>query len=100
QGEAQTYTPRVRYDGSQTVDGIPLTLQCTGERRFDFNEMGLAHYGLLPDLIADLQNVDVPREDIEMLFHSAEDYVRMWRRAEERAGELRMLHEMARPLSR
>lgn len=89
QGEAQQQTSRVRYDGSQAVDGVPLTLQCTGERRFDFNDMGMAHYGLLPDLIADLENVNVPREDIDMLFRSAEDYVRMWRQAERRSADLK-----------
>jgi microsomal dipeptidase-like Zn-dependent dipeptidase len=53
-----------------------------GDRSFDFNEDGLAHYGLLPDLIADLEGVGLPRPALDTLFGSANAYVKMWRQAE------------------
>ena len=61
---------------------------CTraGERDFDFNRDGLAHYGLLPDLIADMESIGAPRAAIDTLFGSARAYVEMWQRAEAVAG--------------
>jgi microsomal dipeptidase-like Zn-dependent dipeptidase len=57
---------------------------CTraGDRDFDFNRDGLAHYGLLPDLIADLSRVGGSDDAIDALFSSARAYVEMWDRAE------------------
>lgn len=54
----------------------------TGQRTFDFNTDGLAHIGLLPDMLADLQTLGV---DTEPLFHSAEAYILTWTRAVERS---------------
>jgi microsomal dipeptidase-like Zn-dependent dipeptidase len=52
--------------------------QVTGQRTFDFNTDGLAHIGLLPDMIADLQTLGV---DVEPLFRSAQAYVQTWKQA-------------------
>lgn len=60
--------------------------QKTGERTFDFNHDGLAHMGLLPDLIADMENVGLPREHVDRLFQSAEAFVQLWERAEGGGG--------------
>jgi microsomal dipeptidase-like Zn-dependent dipeptidase len=54
-----------------------FTKQVSGERTFDFNTDGLAHIGLLPDMLADIYNVD-PNANLEPLFHSAEAYITMW----------------------
>ncbi len=59
-----------------------------GERTIDFNEEGMAHIGLVPDLIHDVRNSGVDSEQLEPLFKSAEGYLRMWERAEERAEAL------------
>ena len=58
---------------------------CTraGERDFDFNRDGLAHYGLLPDLIADMKVVGATGQVIDTVFSSARAYVEMWQRAEQ-----------------
>jgi len=56
--------------------------QITGQRAFDFNVDGLAHIGLLPDLVADLQRIGLNATDLEPLFQSANAYVEMWGRAE------------------
>jgi microsomal dipeptidase-like Zn-dependent dipeptidase len=55
--------------------------QQTGQRIFDFNFDGLAHVGLLPDLIADLGAIGLSEGDLDPLFQSAEAYVAMWERA-------------------
>jgi microsomal dipeptidase-like Zn-dependent dipeptidase len=52
-----------------------------GDRIFDFNEDGLSHVGMLPDMFADLEVLGVSAEDLEPLFNSAEGYVLMWERA-------------------
>lgn len=67
----------------------PLTRSKAGPRRdFDINIDGMAHYGLLPDLLQDLRNIGLAIEDFEPLFRGAEDYVRMWEKCEERARAL------------
>jgi hypothetical protein len=60
-----------------------------GDRVLDFNTEGMVHVGLLPELIEDARRGGVTDEDLEPLFRSAEGYLRMWERAEERAAALR-----------
>ena len=49
----------------------------TGSRTFDLNTDGVAHYGLIPDLLADMQqHGGAPA--LRSLFRSAEAYLRMW----------------------
>ncbi len=55
--------------------------QVTGHRTFDFNVHGLAHVGLLPDLIADLKQIGLTDNDLDPLFRSAEAYINVWERA-------------------
>lgn len=72
--------------------GEPTRCTRAGDRDFDFNRDGLAHYGLLPDLIADLKLVGGSDDAIDALFSSARAYVEMWDRAEsvaKRAGSQR-----------
>jgi microsomal dipeptidase-like Zn-dependent dipeptidase len=68
--------------------GEPTPCTRAGERDFDFNRDGLAHYGLLPDLIADMKLVGASAQVIDVVFSSARAYVEMWQRAESvaRAG--------------
>lgn len=54
-------------------------------RDFDINLDGLAHYGMLPDFIQDLKNSGMGEADLQPLFRSAEEYIRVWERAEDRA---------------
>ena len=59
-----------------------------GERKnpFDFNVEGLAHYGMVPDLLQDLKNLKMPTEDFAVLFSSAEAYIQMWEKTWKVAG--------------
>jgi microsomal dipeptidase-like Zn-dependent dipeptidase len=70
-------------------DNRPLARSCAGERRdFDINIDGMAHYGLLPDLLQDLRNIGLTADDLAPLFRSAYDYVQMWEKCEQRAIQL------------
>ncbi|MBX3024501.1 HYR domain-containing protein [bacterium] len=69
--------------------GYPFTLpgfgtfekQTTGLKTFDFNVDGLAHVGLLPDLVADLGRLGLGASDLEPLWDSAIGFVDVWARA-------------------
>jgi microsomal dipeptidase-like Zn-dependent dipeptidase len=70
-----------------TLDGFgEFSRQQTNLRTFDFNDDGLAHVGLLPDLIADMKLVGLSDRYVDALFHSGEEYIRVWELAEARAN--------------
>ena len=75
--------PFKSYDGQVTFEQPTL-----GERKVDFNEQGMIHIGLLPELIEDVRRDGASDKVLEPLFRSAEAYVRMWERAEARAKQL------------
>ena len=79
-GEPETTQHRLDYS-TATVDGRPLTQAVLGDRTFDFNTDGLAHYGLVPDLIADLDAIGVPQSAIDGLYGSARAYIEAWKKA-------------------
>jgi hypothetical protein len=60
--------------------GFTFGRQRTGSRMFDLNEDGVAHYGLIADLLADMRQRGRGRA-VRSLFRSAEAYLRMWSRA-------------------
>jgi microsomal dipeptidase-like Zn-dependent dipeptidase len=81
--------PGPRSDAAQTPLNYPFkALYCnvqlgreqTGTRTFDLNTDGVAHYGLIPDLLADMQQHGGGPE-LRSLFRSAEAYLRMWQLA-------------------
>jgi hypothetical protein len=55
----------------------------SGNRDFDLNLDGMAHYGLLPDFLQDMRNVGVTHNEMRALESSAEDYIQTWERAEQ-----------------
>jgi microsomal dipeptidase-like Zn-dependent dipeptidase len=67
----------------------PLKRSYAGERDFDLNLDGVAHYGMLPDLFQDLKNVGLTDEDLVPLFRSAEAYIQVWERCDQRAEQIR-----------
>ncbi len=64
-----------------------LVPSVTGDRVFDVNVDGVAHYGMVPDALQDLRNIGAPELDLQTLLYSAEDYIQMWERAVEGRGE-------------
>ena len=77
--------PFKSYDGSVTFGR-----ERTGTRTFDLNNDGVAHYGLIADVIADMESTSAGRRALPLLFNSAQAYVDMWQRAiahRRRAGD-------------
>jgi hypothetical protein len=68
------------WDDYQKIFGTnaPLKRCQSGSKQWDINFEGVAHYGLLPDLLQDLSNVGLDSRDLSVLFRSAEDFARMW----------------------
>jgi hypothetical protein len=62
--------------------GLLLDRERTGERVFDVNRDGVAHYGLMPDLLALMRRQPGGRAASALLFRSAEAYLRTWALAE------------------
>jgi len=70
-------------------DNIPLVRSKAGSTRdFDINLDGMAHYGMLPDLLQDMCNAGLTAEDLAPLFRSAYDYVQMWDTCQQRAPHI------------
>src|SRR5205823_2414032 len=69
----------VRYAGEKNRSDIrygtnePLKPYQMGTRTFDYNVDGLAHMGLVPDMLQDMKNAT--KVDMQPLFSSAESYV-------------------------
>lgn len=82
-------TDPITYPFTSYAGDVEFTEPVVGNRTLDFNTEGMVHIGLLPELIEDARRDAVSEADIEPLFRSAEGYIRMWERAEERAAALR-----------
>ncbi|HEU4979094.1 MAG TPA: Coagulation factor 5/8 type domain-containing protein [Solirubrobacteraceae bacterium] len=67
------------YDGR-----VLFSRQQTGTRTFDVNTDGVAHYGLFPDLLANVQRAPGGGQAMSLLFHSAEAYLDTWQLALQR----------------
>jgi hypothetical protein len=68
--------PFKSFDGAVTLDK-----QKSGEKTFDLNADGTAHFGLYPDRMEDIKVVG-GQEVFDDLVRSAENYLQMWERAE------------------
>jgi hypothetical protein len=71
--------PPVRKDVRPGMND-PLEPYSMGTRTYDFNVDGLAHYGLLPDLLQDLKNVGMSKAAFAAIFSSADSFIRTWER--------------------
>lgn len=67
-------------------DNPPYQRCMCGDRDFDINVDGMAHYGLLPDFLRDLKNIGLTDEDLAPLMRSAQDFVDMWDTCVKRAA--------------
>jgi hypothetical protein len=59
---------------------VTFERQKTGDRVFDINTMGVAHYGLYPDWVEDLRHV-AGDQIVKDLANGSEAYLEMWERA-------------------
>ena len=70
-------------------DNPALVRAKAGPRRdFDINLDGMAHYGLLPDMLQDIRNQGLAVDDFAPLFRSAGDYVEVWAKCQRRSEAL------------
>jgi hypothetical protein len=74
--EHQITYPFKSFDGGVTIDK-----QQSGERTFDINEDGIAHYGLFPDWVEGLRQLGGD-QIVDDMANGAEAYLQMWERAE------------------
>ena len=79
----------ISYPFESFAGDVTFTEPQVGERSIDFNTEGLAHIGLMPELIEDARRDAETDAQLEPLFRSAEAYVRMWERSESRAAAAR-----------
>jgi hypothetical protein len=68
--------PFKNWDGTVTVGR-----QHSGQRVYDINKDGVAHYGLYPDWVEDLRHLAGP-QIVDDLGRGAEAYLQMWERAD------------------
>jgi microsomal dipeptidase-like Zn-dependent dipeptidase len=68
------------------LNGQTFAREVTGQRTFDLNTDGMAHYGLLPDLLAAVAEQPRGAQALRILNGSAEAYLDMWERAEHAAA--------------
>ena len=71
--------------GPEFKDVKPITFdrEVTGQRTFDVNAEGQAHYGLKADWVEQLR-IEGGQPGLDALYHSAEAYLQMWERTEDR----------------
>ncbi|MFJ9341860.1 discoidin domain-containing protein [Streptomyces sp. NPDC101733] len=77
---ADTPNP-VKYPFRSTDGGSVIDRQTTGQRTWDLNTDGAAHYGLVPDWIEDIRQVG-GQDVVDDLFRGAESYLTTWGAAE------------------
>lgn len=75
--------PFMSVDGSVTFER-----QQSGNRVFDYNTDGLAHYGLLPDMVEDMRRQGMPEISLQRLFRGAESYLQTWEKAQRRSQQI------------
>lgn len=74
---------------------VTMNRGLVGQRTYDFNTDGLAHIGLVPDMIADWQNMGLDAKDLDPLFDSAAGYMRLWMRARDSSKRVSGTRAMA-----
>ncbi|HLR16605.1 MAG TPA: hypothetical protein VK099_01915, partial [Alcanivoracaceae bacterium] len=94
-GPASEQYPQVQYPftlfegeawSSDLFAGIePITFEQSaapqGDRYFDINTEGVAHYGMYADWVESL-SLSGDKEALDILFQSAEKYLQMWEKIE------------------
>ena len=78
---AQDPKTKVKYRDTDPQAPDAIKRYEMGNHPYDFNEEGLANYGLLTDMLQDLKNIGMTPAEFEALFASAEGFVQMWEKA-------------------
>jgi microsomal dipeptidase-like Zn-dependent dipeptidase len=80
------YEPPAGVEYPFTIHGTTTEMGAmqAGNRTFDYDVDGLANVGMYPDFIEDLKKIGLTDDDLAPLFGSAEAYIRIWEKAEDR----------------
>jgi len=81
-------TDPITYPFTSYAGDVTFTEPVVGNRTIDFNTEGMAHLGLVAELIEDVRRDGVTDEELEPLFKSAEGYLRMWEKSERRGQSI------------
>jgi microsomal dipeptidase-like Zn-dependent dipeptidase len=79
--EADASSNPLRYPFRSYDGKVRFGRQRTGTRVFDINRDGVAHYGLMPDLLANVRRSGAGAAAMRTLFSSAAAYLRTWQLA-------------------
>ena len=79
-GPREGATNPVQYPFKSFDGGVTFDRQRSGERVFDINKDGVAHYGLYPDWVEDLRKI-AGDQIVKDMSRGAEAYLQMWERA-------------------
>ncbi len=79
----------ITYPFTSYAGDVTFTQPHLGNRVLDFNTEGMAHIGLMPELIEEVRRDGVTDAELEPLFRSAEGYLRMWKKAEVQGRRMR-----------
>ncbi|MFF3325052.1 discoidin domain-containing protein [Streptomyces sp. NPDC002889] len=89
-GPRGTDTPNpVRYPFRSADGGAVIDRQTTGERTWDINTDGAAHYGLVPDWLEDIRLVG-GKGVVDDLFRGAESYLDTWKASEDHKAKVNL----------
>ena len=64
------------------LGGVTVNKQRSGQRVYDINKDGVAHYGLYPDWLQDLRKLAGATTIVKDMTRGPEAYLQMWERAE------------------
>ena len=75
-----TLPPRLVEDAITHTRKLP-EFEFPKGKLWDFNKMGDAHIGMMPDFFQNLQNLGLTVDDLEPVYRSARGVVELWQRA-------------------
>jgi hypothetical protein len=70
--------PVLGNPAGQISYGAGLSMCKTGNKSWNFNTEGMAHYGLLPDYIESCKRLGMTAAEQDAFFSSAERFAQMW----------------------
>lgn len=83
---------RLRPAAIQPVTEMSLLQWPAGGRTWDFNHVGAAHVGMVPDFLEDTQLLGLSSSDLEPIYRSARTIVNLWSRVRHNDAEWSLHH--------
>ena len=88
--DAGGFYPLPQRDSTISIMYDSTFARCkTGNRTWDINTDGVAHYGLMPDYIRSWDAAGMTAQEKKTFMSSAEDFTRMWEKCEGRKSKVK-----------